>query len=109
MAIKSKYQLQIHQLVKTEDLSNLSESLQEDFQDICTTVLAQDPYRCLGFLNHPLKGRLKDYRTLEIDFDGVAYRLVYRIYEKPSPKRVFVISFDQHDPAYDKAKERASR
>jgi len=35
--------------------------------------------------------------------NGVAYRLVYRIYEKPSPRRVLVISFAEHDPAYEKA------
>jgi hypothetical protein len=26
-----------------------------------------------------------------------------RIYEKPSPRRVLVISFAEHDPAYEKA------
>jgi hypothetical protein len=43
---------------------------------------------------------------LEILYDEAEYRLVYRIYEKPTPKRVRVISFDIHDPAYEKAKQR---
>jgi Txe/YoeB family toxin of Txe-Axe toxin-antitoxin module len=36
------------------------------------------------------------------------YRLVYRIYDKPIPKRVKIISFDVHDPAYEKAQQRVS-
>jgi Txe/YoeB family toxin of Txe-Axe toxin-antitoxin module len=55
---------------------------------------------------HKLKGDLRGYHALEIPFDGAEYRLVYRIFEKPTPKRVRVISFDIHDPAYEKAKER---
>ena len=31
---------------------------------------------------------------------------VYRIYEKPAPKRVFILSFAEHDLAYEKAKDR---
>nr|WP_232225077.1 hypothetical protein [Dactylococcopsis salina] len=62
-----------------------------------------DPYRCGGFPNHALKGKLRGYRALEIDGEGVAYRLVYRVYEQPSPRRVLVISFAEPDPAYEKA------
>ena len=109
MATKSRYKVQIHQLVRTEDLPDLPEELQEDFQDICDTVLSQDPYKCLGLPNHALKGRLKDYRSLDIDFNDIAYRLVYRIYDKPAPKRVVVVSFAEHDPAYIIAKERTNR
>jgi len=29
--------------------------------------------------------------------------MVDRVYEKPSPRRVLVISFAEHDPAYEKA------
>lgn len=49
---------------------------------------------------------MRGYHALEIAFDDAEYRLVYRIFEKPTPKRVRVISFDIHDPAYEKAKER---
>jgi len=83
--------------------------LQEDFWEIYKPILMADPYRCGGFPNHALIGKLKDYRTLDIDFEGIAYRLVYRVYEFPTPKRVFVFSFDEHNPAYNKAKERTGR
>ena len=109
MATQSRYQIQILNLVKTEDLPNSSIELQQDFRDICESILAHDPYSCCGFPNHSLKGKLKDYRSLEIDYLAIAYRLVYRIYEKPSPKRVVIISFDEHDSAYDKAKIRTGR
>jgi hypothetical protein len=59
--------------------------------------------------NQDLTGRLRDYRTLDIDWEGVSYRLVYRVYETPSPKRVYVVSVDEHDPAFEKAKERSGR
>ena len=55
-----------------------------------------------------LKGRLKGYHSLEIPYNNQEYRLVYRIYDKPIPKRVKVISFDVHDPAYEKAQQRVS-
>jgi mRNA interferase RelE/StbE len=109
VATQSRYQVQILNLVKTEDLPNLSIELQQDFRDICESILTHDPYNCCGFPNHLLKGRLKDYHSLEIDYLGIAYRLVYRIYEKSSPKRVVIISFDEHDSAYDKAKTRTGR
>jgi hypothetical protein len=37
---------------------------------------------------------------------GSSYRLVYRIFDKPAPKRVEVLSFAEHDPAYERAKAR---
>ncbi|MDJ0689275.1 MAG: hypothetical protein QNJ41_12270 [Xenococcaceae cyanobacterium MO_188.B32] len=43
---------------------------------------------------------------MEIDWNRISYRLVYRIYKKPAPKRVFILSFAEHDPAYEKAKNR---
>ncbi len=33
----------------------------------------------------------------------MAYCLVYRIYDSPAPKRVVVLSFAEHDPAYESA------
>lgn len=73
MGTKSKYLVQIANLVRIEDLLNLPQVLQEDFRDICETVLSQDPYNCLGLPHHSLKGRLKDYRALEIEFNLVTY------------------------------------
>jgi hypothetical protein len=49
---------------------------------------------------------LKGCRAIEIDYQGIAYRLVYKIHEKPTPKRVVILSFAEHNPAYEKAKKR---
>lgn len=106
MAIKSKYQIKIHNLVKKQDLLELTTELRQDFEDICNSILTQDPYDCFGLDNHALKGNLKHHRAIEIQYNEVNYRLVYRIYEKPAPKRVEILSFAEHDPAYQRAKAR---
>jgi hypothetical protein len=95
--------------VTSEDLPALPSELRTTFFNEYRPILSADPYGCSGLPNHKLTGRLKDYRTLDIDWEGVSYRLVYRIYESPAPKRVFVVSFDEHDAAYDKAKQRMGR
>jgi len=73
--------------------------------------LQTEPYKCEGFPHHALKGELAGYYALGIEWEGNpnAFRLVYRIYDKPAPRTVAIISFDKHDPAYDKAKNRARR
>ena len=109
MATKSKYIFQTHPLLISEDLPALPSELRTAFSEEYRSILSADPYDCRGFPNHNLKGRLQDLRTLDIDFAGISYRLVYRVYEYPAPKRVFVVSFDEHDAAYDKAKERTGR
>lgn len=106
---KSRYIFQIHPLVISEDLPELPPELVTAFSDEYRSILSVDPYNCEGFPNHDLKGRLKDFRTLEVDFEAISYRLVYRVYETPAPKRVYVVSFAEHNPAYDKAKERMGR
>jgi mRNA interferase RelE/StbE len=102
----SRYLLKTHSLIASQDLLTLPESLQEAFVDICQAVLTVDPYDCLGLPNHPLKGKLKQYRAIELDWEGDCYRLVYRIYETPSPKRVLVLSIAEHDAAYERAQQR---
>lgn len=109
MSIRSKYLFQTHALVISEDLPALPSELRATFLNEYRSILSADPYDCSGLPNHDLTGRLKDYRTLDIDWEGVSYRLVYRVYESPAPKRVYVVSFDEHDPAYEKAKERTGR
>jgi len=99
---KSKYQVKVHPDVRTEDIPSLPTQLQNDFSGY-QLAIARDPYQKRGVSNHALKGKLKGYWALEIDWEGVAYRLVYRVYEKPSPRRVLVVSFAEHDPAYEKA------
>ncbi len=109
MAIRSKYLFQTHALVISEDLPALPPELRTTFLNEYRPILSADPYGCSGLPHHDLTGRLIDYRTLDIDWEGVSYRLVYRVYETPSPRRVYVVSFDEHDPAYEKAKERTGR
>lgn len=109
MATKSSYLFQKHPNIDSEDLPALPTELREDFSELYKPILMADLYRCGSFPNHVLSGRLKDYRTLEIDWGGVSHRLVYRVYESPAPKRVLVISFDEHDRAYEKAKARAGK
>jgi len=52
------------------------------------SIFVEDPYNCFGLDSHNLKGDLTGYRALEIDYNNISYRLVYRIYEKPTSKRV---------------------
>ncbi|MBW4483415.1 MAG: hypothetical protein KME14_12810 [Tildeniella torsiva UHER 1998/13D] len=103
MAFKSRYLIKTHRLVEAEDLPELTSELKEIFSDLRESVLILDPYRCLGLPNHTLKGQLSNYRAIAIDWNGVAYRLVYRIYEATAPRRVLVLSFAEHDPAYERA------
>ena len=107
----TKYQLKIHPLVLTKDIPDLPEDLKTDFDRIFKFVLQLDPHNCLGLPCHSLTGKLKNWQALEIEWDGEpnAYRLVYRIFDKPAPKHIRVISFAPHDPAYDKAKLRLGK
>ena len=106
---KSKYQLQIDKLVIKEDFPLLPMELLEDFANIIKPLLQLDPLNFCGtYSSHILLGELQGYRALEIDFD-TAYRLVYRIYEKPSPRRIVILSFGEHDPAYEKEKQRKKK
>ena len=106
--MRAKYLLQVHPLVFSEDLPTLPKELQSDFERLFKPILQISPNNG-GILScHKLKGRLKGYHSLEINYNNQGYRLVYRIYDKPIPKRVKVISFDVHDPAYEKAQQRVS-
>ena len=106
MAIRAKYLLQVHPLVLSEDLPNLPTILKTDFEGLFKPIFQSNPDTG-GILScHKLKGDLRGYHALEVRFDEMEYRLVYRIHDKPAPKRVKVISFDIHDPAYEKAKQR---
>lgn len=99
------YKITLHQDVQVEDIPLLPEELKDEFIQY-QRVLKLDPYQAKNIPSHDLRGDLKNYRALEIDCHGVSYRLVYRVYEFPSPKRVQIISFAEHDLAYQTAKER---
>jgi mRNA-degrading endonuclease YafQ of YafQ-DinJ toxin-antitoxin module len=88
--------------VTREDALDLPALLREDLPRY-QQILALDPYKTRKVPSHRLKGELTGYRALEINWNGVAYRLVYRIYDTPSPRRVLVLSFAEHDPAYERA------
>jgi mRNA-degrading endonuclease YafQ of YafQ-DinJ toxin-antitoxin module len=102
--VKNSYLVQMVQELH-DDILRLPLQLQDNWQKY-QKILALDPYQTLGLSSHNLIGKLKGCRALEIDWNEVSYRLVYRIYEKPSPKRVVILSFAEHDPAYERAQNR---
>lgn len=107
---KSRYQLQIDNLVIKEDLPLLPIDLLEDFANVIKPLMQVDPLSfCGAYSSHKLLGQLQGYHALEIDFGNTAYRLVYRIYDKPAPRRVVILSFANHDPAYEKAQKRRKK
>lgn len=104
MKKKHNYVVQIVKDVQ-EDLSYLPLELQKKWQQY-QKILAIDPYQVLNLPSHDLTGKLRGCRAIEIENNGIAYRLVYKICEKPSPKRVVILSFAEHNPAYKNAKKR---
>jgi mRNA interferase RelE/StbE len=105
VVIKPRYLVKLHKLVNSQDLPLLSPELRADFFRY-QQILALDPYKTYGVASHNLLGKLASCRALEIDWNGVAHRLVYRVYESPAPKRVLILSFGEHDPAYLNAQAR---
>jgi len=92
----------------SEDVPALPTELQSDFEQLYKPILKANPNTCGGFPHHALRGDLASYYALKIFFD-VAYRLVDRVYEKPAPRRVLILSFAEHDPAYEKALARIGK
>jgi hypothetical protein len=94
--------VQLHQDVRQEDLIELPVALQADLPRY-QQVLSLDPYATRKVPSHGLRGELTGYRALEISWSGIAYRLIYRVYDTPAPRRVVIMSFAEHDPAYERA------
>lgn len=110
------YQVSLHHLFVKEDFNSkdLPPDLRDDFLKVYKVDLARNPYpgfskiRKHELLNKPLAG----YYAVDITWttrwkDKIfkqEYRIVYGIDE--NNKMVEIISFDHHDSAYDKAKER---
>jgi mRNA-degrading endonuclease YafQ of YafQ-DinJ toxin-antitoxin module len=86
------YKLALHQHLQSEDLVLLPEELQKKFIQY-QKVLKIDPYKTKGMSSHNLQGNLKNYRALEIDFEGTSYRLVYRVYNSSSPRYINIIKY----------------
>ncbi|MEB3336047.1 MAG: hypothetical protein VKJ46_01200, partial [Leptolyngbyaceae bacterium] len=104
----SRYQVQIHHLIYVEDLPELSTQLERIFHVISEEILPKYPFGCEEFPSHILHGLLSGWNAVGFTYDDIAYRLVYRVYDSPPPKRVFIISFAEHDPAYERATSRAA-
>lgn len=109
----SKFYIKRSPLIVKEDFPNLPTVLQEDWE-IFQSLLEENPYspeslvgEGCGIGSHDLKRELSGYRALEIDYLGEAYRIIYKITDNVNAKRVDVYSFDRHNPAYDKANNRA--
>jgi mRNA interferase RelE/StbE len=100
--------VKVHRLVYSQDLPNLPEKLREDFEAIYIKVLKVDPYNRRGLKGHDLNPNreLSGFKTFDIYYLGDSYRIVYKIDDSPKIMRVDIISFDFHDPAYDKATDR---
>ncbi len=102
----SEYFVKIHPLVFKEDLPGLPSVLREDFEDYFVTVLETDPYERCGEIDGHILERppLVDFWTMDLVWNKIHYRLVYKINE--ATKTVMIFSFDEHKPAYHKAHER---
>lgn len=74
-----------------QDVPELPAELRDDVLRY-QQILALDPVDARGVPNHALKGQLKHCRALEIEWNRVAYRLMYRIYESPAPRQVEILS-----------------
>ena len=110
MGITSKFHVQNHPLIRKQDLPRLPKNLQEDFDEIFLEILRRDPYDRQGLPGHVLeRPPLKGHRTFDLTVNEIAYRLVYKITDTPSIKKVDVVSFDAHDSAYSKAEDRTPK
>ncbi|HLO47643.1 MAG TPA: type II toxin-antitoxin system mRNA interferase toxin, RelE/StbE family [Kamptonema sp.] len=108
--LKVRYQVQKHPLVESEDLPNLPVELQADFYELIEPALKIKPSTGGNLFDcHALKGKLKGYRALSIEYADIAYRLVYRICDLPAPNRVQIISIGNHDPVYEMDVERRNK
>jgi mRNA interferase RelE/StbE len=102
-----KFKVWVNPRVRKEDFPNLPEELQERFDMLFVPVLELDPYNRRGLKGHTLKRELRGYCTIDVQYNGFPYRVVYFIDDSPEVMEVKVYTFERHDPAYDKAKNRA--
>ena len=105
MDTSTNYFVKAHSRIQKEDLPNLPEKLQKDFETF-KKVLAVDPENRRGLDGHDLTRELTGCKTIDVIYLEEHYRLVYKIDNDPERMRVNILSFDRHDSAYDKAKNR---
>ncbi len=99
------YLIRVKSEVYKEDLPILPSFIQGTFADICE-VLKRDPIGCCGLLSKNKGGKLRGYRSISLDYGGIAYRIIYRICDRPAPRRVEIIAVGEHDVAYENAQGR---
>lgn len=104
------YRVIRHPKVNSQDLPELPEKLKEALSGY-ERILGIDPHKCLMVIpSHNLeRGYLDGCRAIEIEYENIAYRLVYQIFDSKSAKRVEIISIAIHDPAYDRATDRVMK
>jgi mRNA interferase RelE/StbE len=109
--ILSEFFVKVHRQFYKQDIPNLPDELQENFESIFKQVLKIDPYNRRGLKGHDLDPRreLAGCKTFDINYLGDEYRIIYKINDSPGVMRVDVLSFDFHDSAYDKAANRLYR
>ena len=108
------YDIYLHPCIRSQDLERLPPSLIEAFNKVYYPDLEKTPYPGTSKVKkHRLPDKpLDGYYAIEIDwkeeFEGDIFKLCYRIvYSIDSTnKRVYVISYGDHNPAYDSAKQR---
>jgi hypothetical protein len=83
VATSSNYYVKVFKEVESEDFPNLSDELVQKFCKIFVKVLATDPYDRLGMQGHNLERELSGCKTFDIWHLGEAYRIVYRIDDRP--------------------------
>jgi mRNA interferase RelE/StbE len=102
-----KFYVWVNPRVRKEDFPNLPEELRERFDTLFLRILAVDPYNRRGLKGHTLERELRGYRTIDVQHNGLPYRLVYLIDDSPDVMEVKVYTFERHDPAYERARNRA--
>jgi hypothetical protein len=109
------YDVYVHPLCFSQDINNfLPPSLVDDFDELYRADLERNPYpgsskiRKHYLSDPPLNGYYAVDIRWEEEWNDVTFRVEYRIvyWINEAERRVDVISFDHHDSAYDKAKQR---
>jgi mRNA interferase RelE/StbE len=116
---KSQFYIRKNSALKKEDFPNLPDYLVGYFE-LFEALLSENPYSPeslldgdfeaetgIRFYSHDLDPPLSEHRALNIVYLRQHYRVVYKIDDRPQAMKVDVYSFDRHDPAYDKAKNRS--
>lgn len=121
MDSKSQFYIRKDPSIRKEDFPKLPTYL-VDYFELFEALLSVNPYAPeslldgdfesetgIRFYSHDLdpSRELAFHRALNVIYLREHYRVVYRIDDRPQSMRVDVYSFDRHDSAYDKARNRS--